>query len=530
MFTIQQVGNVWQVLSGTEQIGSDHASYDDALAAISDLIGAQLAAGDDDGATTSSGVLPERWSSSTGVAFSEPTGDGRDFSEVAWTWRDPAVYPLPLMDQTVTEIGHFAAELAGFIDSVEDRDGTLFMGGGYYDSEQGRALRDRMLANRQGVSLDPGAVEAEFECMEYDDDGWCLDGVMRFLAYQAIGLTATPFPGFERATIELEGAAAAAAPADDAPAEDPSAEDDEAVAASFAAMVLRRPDVVVASGAPVAPPSAWFFEPEPEVGDPRLVEQRDGSLACPLTILDTGQFYGHAARWGQCHVGYPQGIDVCTEPPESSDEYPGFHLGHVVCDDGTDVPTGVLVAGCDHPSVRLSAPAARDHYAHNGAAWGDARATNGELGVWIAGALRPEISDVQLRVLRASSLSGDWRPIDGRNEFIAGLAVNVPGFPIARRALVASGMTIASPTVRAHMVNNEVQAITAAGIVQPCPECARRAAIVASARAGEVSLETLADQLALVAGTVDAIDRRTAHLGSDAAAALGARIARTRRT
>lgn len=69
MFTIQQQGNVWVVLSGTEQVGGDHATYDDALAAISDMLGAQLAAepnATSDGTTT--GVLPERWHSTTGCA------------------------------------------------------------------------------------------------------------------------------------------------------------------------------------------------------------------------------------------------------------------------------------------------------------------------------------------------------------------------------------------------------------------------------------------------------------------------------
>lgn len=531
MYRISQSGNVWQVFDGTDtQLGADHATYDDALAAISDLIRAQLAEGDDAPAASTTGVLPERWHTTTGVAFSEDTGDGRDFTGCAWSFRDPAVYALPLMSQTETEIGHFGAVLAGFADTVDEGGGTPTMAGGFYDSEAGRALRDRMMAGRTGVSVDPGEVEAEFVCTEYDDDGWCNDGVMHFLAYQIIGLTDTPFPAFSNATIELEGQASAPAPA---PADDTADEpaDDEAVAASFAGMVLRQsPAAVIAGAAPIAPPSAWFAEPEPELGDPRLIEQPDGSLAVPLTITDDGQVYGHVARWGQCHVGDPAGPGVCIEPPESTDGYPDFHLGHVVCDDGADVPTGVLVAGCDHPAVRLAAPEARDHYAHNGAGWADVVASNGQFGPWVCGALRPDVTELQLRVLRASSLSGDWRPIEGRNEMITALAVNVPGFPIARRALVASGMRSVQPRLAAHIVNGEPLGIVASGIVQPCPECARRNAIVASAGPGGVTMDQVVLMLAGLQTTLERVDRRTSHMRSDAAEALRARIARSRPT
>jgi hypothetical protein len=526
MWTIQQQGTVWQVLAGGEQVGGDHASYDDALAAISDMITAQLAEGDAAPASTT-GMLPERWHTTTGVAFSEDTGDGRDFTGCAWSFRDPAVYALPLMSQTETEIGHFGAVLAGFADTVDEGGGTPTMAGGFYDSEAGRALRDRMLAGRTGVSVDPGEVEAEFVCTEYDDDGWCNDGVMHFLAYQIIGVTDTPFPAFSNATIELEGQTQAPAP--DAPADDAAPVDDEAVAASFAAMVLRtEPAAVVAGAAPVRPPSSWFSEPEPDLGDPRLIEQPDGSLAVPLTITDDGQVYGHVARWGQCHVGDPAGPGVCIEPPESTEGYPDFHLGHVVCDDGEDVPTGVLVAGCDHPAVRLAAPQARDHYAHNAAGWADVVASNGQFGPWVCGALRPDVTELQLRVLRASSLSGDWRPIDGRNEMITAVAVNVPGFPISRRALVASGMRQVQPAMAAHLVNGEPMGIVASGIVMPCPECARRNAIVASAGPGGVGMDQVVLMLAGLATTIERVDRRTQHLAPAAAEAYRTRLARHR--
>jgi hypothetical protein len=68
----------------------------------------------------------------------------------------------------------------------------------------------------------------------------------------------------------------------------------------------------------------------------------------------------------------------------------------------------------------------------------DVIAGEDQFGIWVAGALRPDITPAQIRAFRASSPSGDWRPINGRLELVAVCAVNVPGFPIAR-AIAASG-------------------------------------------------------------------------------------------
>ena len=68
-----------------------------------------------------------------------------------------------------------------------------------------------------------------------------------------------------------------------------------------------------------------------------------------------------------------------------------------------------------------------------------------EYGIWVAGAVRPDATEEQIRKLRASSISGDWRNIGGQLELVAALCVNQPGFPLAvvahgrREALVAYG-------------------------------------------------------------------------------------------
>ena len=82
------------------------------------------------------------------------------------------------------------------------------------------------------------------------------------------------------------------------------------------------------------------------------------------------------------------------------------------------------------------------HYDDTGSAIADVHAGEDAYGIWVSGALRPSASPEQIRALRASAPSGDWRPIRGGLELVAVCQVNVPGFPIAR-ARVASGAVMA---------------------------------------------------------------------------------------
>jgi hypothetical protein len=276
------------------------------------------------------------------------------------------------------------------------------------------------------------------------------------------------------------------------------------------------PPVVAASAmsAPASPPRDWFFEPEPDIDDERMVEQYDADgnpigFACPLTILDSGQWYGHlAASWGQCHTGY----QTCVNPPASAVDYAHFHVGEVLCAGGERVPTGNFVVGCDHAAASLLAQDARDHYAHSGLAWGDGRVTNGEHAPWACGALRPGIDDATLRVLRATTLSGDWRRIGGALELIVALSVNGPGFPIGREALAASAIPVlpAASTPETYFADGVQTALVAAAGAARCKECGGQL---------RVNIQPEFD-----AGVAKLIERRTRHLIPQARDAMLARI------
>jgi hypothetical protein len=189
-------------------------------------------------------------------------------------------------------------------------------------------------------------------------------------------------------------------------------------------------EAIVASGfleseVPITPPHSWFQKPAL-------------TKATPLTIDPDGRVYGHIAAWHVNHIGMPRS----TRPPRSKSKYSYFHTGVVRTDAGKDMPVGQLTLAGGHASLNADAQAAAKHYDDTASAIADVHAGEDEYGIWVAGSLRPEATEAQIRALRASAPSGDWRPINGQLELVAVCQVNVPGFPIAR-ALVASGKVMA---------------------------------------------------------------------------------------
>lgn len=181
---------------------------------------------------------------------------------------------------------------------------------------------------------------------------------------------------------------------------------------------------ITAGGFPVKPPREWF-------DDPKLEEPT------PLTVTSDGRVYGHIAAWNTNHIGLP----TQTPPPRSPSNYAYFHTGVVACADGSDVPVGQLTLAGGHAPLSADASKAVEHYDNTGSAVVDMHVGEDVHGIWAAGALRPDVTDVQVRTLRASAPSGDWRPINGVLELVACCQVNVPGFPIMRARVASGAMT-----------------------------------------------------------------------------------------
>lgn len=504
---------------------AQHAGYAEMARQLGDRMAGELAAGDgtDGGDTGGSvdGLLPDVWESDAGIAFSELLAGGRDFTQCAWTWRDPTSGPIvPLMLQTENDYAHLGAVLAGFVESFTLTDGTVSAVGRFFDTDTGRAFRDLLLGGRTfGVSVDPTErIDIQYECDAMDDYGWCEEERAVFLAYEIGGLTGCPFPGFENAGIRLQGAA---------PVNAGGGTVRESIGAALNA-AGRAPI------APVRPPRSWFFvDPPVADDDPRLVLQPADEtgverLAIPLTITADGQVFGNMAAAGVCHVGY---AGQCVEVPTSPTGYARFHLGATPCDDGTTVPTGVLVAGADHAPLTLNGDQLRSRHEATSLQWADVRATDTPYGPFVCGALRPDVTEELVRALSGSAVSGEWRD-EGRGlDLILAVSVSSPGWPIFREpvGLVASalgGRTVTLPAARTRVRYRDGRPIAlSAGlpVAQPghrgCRSCGD----------GPVSTSrrphnTPSAEISTLTELVRLVEQRTRHLTGPAVDAALARI------
>ena len=180
------------------------------------------------------------------------------------------------------------------------------------------------------------------------------------------------------------------------------------------------------AAASFAPPRSVFETPEPD-------------RPTPMTYEDDGRVYGHPALWGSCHRGFMGGaFEQCVSPPRSNTDYAQFHLGHIITQEGERVAIGKITFDTDHAPLTANVQAASRHYDNTGSVGAYVRATNGRLGPWFSGVLKPDLAPEALVALRANPLSGDWRQLNGNLEMVAALAVPVPGFPIPQLALSAA--------------------------------------------------------------------------------------------
>lgn len=181
-------------------------------------------------------------------------------------------------------------------------------------------------------------------------------------------------------------------------------------------------EAILASAIPCDPPAEWFDDPE-------------FAELTPITISDEGRISGHLAGLS-CHIGYGS----CTTPPRGCDYDNYFHLGALKTAEGDTIHVGHMTFGGGHAPTNLNAREAAARYDSTSKVSADIRCGEDEFGTWVVGALRPGLSDIELREVRSAPLSGDWRPVGSKLQLIAAHGVNVPGFPVPRvKALVASG-------------------------------------------------------------------------------------------
>lgn len=348
------------------------------------------------------------------------SGDGRKFEKGAITMRE---LPLPFLWQIKTGEGHSGSVVIGTILQMERVDQGIGNARGYFDTGEYGKEAERLVRGGfiRGVSADMDMFEAdeEKENAENDSNKKVGAGKMNITKARVMAVTLVPKPAFQECRVELV---------------DQSGEmqEEEVISDGVYVEGLNPLDAsalvacgIVAGSIPVTPPKDWF-------SNPKLTKPT------ALTVTDEGQVYGHIAAWHVDHIGMSYG----TRPPRSKSNYAYFHTGAVRAEDGTDVPVGQLTLAGGHASLEASASEAVRHYDDTASAVADVHAGEDAYGIWVSGALRPGTTPEQIRALRASAPSGDWRPIKGALELVAICQVNVPGFPIAR-ARVASGQVMA---------------------------------------------------------------------------------------
>jgi hypothetical protein len=351
------------------------------------------------------------------------THDGRLFERGGLEPR--ATLPIPLMVQERAEHGgqgDTTSWFAGSIDEVfrDPRDDTRWMGRGHLmANENGKRAEELIQGGLKFVSVDASADDVTLDIRSIDSEtGMPVDALYRYGHGRIMGATITPFPAFEQCTIWLDGEA-----------------EPDSVAATHGGDVelTKEPELIetegpllllASGGGPARPPASWFENPKLRA-------------ETPLTIDDEGRVFGHIATWNTCHIGT---ADTCITAPTSPSSYAYFHTGEVLCATGERIAVGTLTLGTGHANIRDSASTAMAHYDHTGTGAVDMRCGDDDYGIWCAGAVRPHMTERDIRTLMAAAPSGDWRRINGFLELVAVLAVNVPGFPVPRtQARVASG-------------------------------------------------------------------------------------------
>lgn len=461
------------------------------------------------------GYVPESVNEINGSAGSEffipivileevPTGDERTFAAKSITKKDG---PLELLWQIFTGKGHDGSVIVGRIDSIQRldefadesnenktteeiaKDGLTKVRRGWglargvfdtgvFGREAERLVRNGFL---RGVSADMDQFEGLSEDTVTEDENSLSDNVeviknrkVTVNKARLIAATLVAKPAFQEAQIQIVE-----------PEIQISAYDNTIVEDGVYEETMYDTSALAASAAPVVPPKHWFSEP-------KLHEKT------PITVDDEGRVFGHIALWDSNHIGLPR----ATRPPRSTSNYAYFKTGVLRVDDGTDIHVGQLTLAGGHASIYASAQQAVKHYDDTSSAVADVTVGEDAYGIWVAGALRPSVSPEQVRVLRASAPSGDWRPINGRLELVAICQVNVPGFPVAR-SLVAGGQIMALVAAGAKPLaelkvkdlEDRVEALEQAalneGLVMPDTSVLDQLALTAAASKAHLAINTL---------------------------------------
>lgn len=353
--------------------------------------------------------------------------------------------PLTVRGQVTADEGHKGAEAFGKITRLVRHPGPTRIsketgrpfpegtavweawGEGDATSEPGKlALKGYLTGN----SVDMAGAHYEDELSA---DGKHTTTTMR--GGKIAATTLVPVPAFADGYVEVNGS-----PVERQPAVEPL------VAAAWTVELIEpEPLTAAANSEPWRPPVAWFADPKLPGITPITVEGR--------------RVFGHIADFTRPHISV-NGRERFARPSPTGQRF--FHTGayRAVDNDGTERKVGVgrLTIGDrkggGHAPLSLGHKDAQRHYDEACTTWAYVAAGDDAYGTWVSGVLADDADDATVTRALAHPPSGDWRVIDGAEELVAALCVNVPGIPIPRQ----------------RVDDGRVTAMVAAGWVPPAPD------------------------------------------------------------
>lgn len=272
------------------------------------------------------------------------------------------------------------------------------------------------------------------------------------------------------------------------------------------------------------PPAEWFANPNFGTDghtDPRLsYDKKYDQWGCPWTVTEEGQCFGHVALWKTCHTAVDH---TCLTPPRNAD-FDRFHsAARVTADNGEVIPTGVWIVDEPHHPTQWGTSKMMDHLSNTENAAGYLVAGTDEHGIWVAGAIAPNLPADKLERLRRHAGSGDWRAEalssvgkDGY-ELFAVVAVNAPGYPIPQARIAAAaedeGFTIwtSSLVASADTPRTDLELVAEALTALASEVASIRAAVIHES--GDVTVET--EDGEPVASTTEADEAAADFLASE---------------
>ena len=358
----------------------------------------------------------------------KPTGDSRIIkTDAKIQFRE---FPLPLSWQKTSSEGHLQSVVIGGITTASVDGQEIRAQGFLLDTPEAAEAKELIEEGLIRPSLDPSDVVWEL----VDEDGQPIDIAQMEAAWEngeeirvldafsemtVMGATLVSTPAFAEAIIELDPEADPDADGEGIPEEDEEiAEAEAALIASIGAEITRK----------------GFYVQDPSVFEDPKLDRVTG-----LHIRDDGRVVGHVARWGQCHIGSPEG--TCTTAPASTSGYAYFHQTEVGTPTGP-MAVGKLTVGGGHADRKLSYLKAMEHYDEVGATFAMGRVGEDAHGIWFSGIVHPAATDLQIAEGLSSPISGDWRRIGGKFEMVAVCSVNVGGFPTPRGYRDESGRDV----------------------------------------------------------------------------------------